>query len=266
MRETPAQGSRRDWLGVDGVVPLAVPVVGLEGNGGPLPRRVAHVGGLTSRPSHGAAPYWEPTKPLRPEGTEPERPAELLDATDVLGKRIIDTRLQPRITIGAENAVAAFEVMSRFAIDPRWLIYLPPTMAPTAASARPDILEHPTEAFAAYRRDGITEVIWEEKHMGSRAGAIVCRDADVGSRRFKIDDPAGGTIYTRTGRAFFTDPAWQAKVIDRTRAAISAANRISETPSTPTGWRSTPSCSRGAPRPRSCSAASTQLSVRPATP
>ena len=26
----------------------------------------------------------------------------------------------------AENAAAALEVMSRFAIDPRWLVYLPP--------------------------------------------------------------------------------------------------------------------------------------------
>jgi protein phosphatase len=167
--------------------------------------------------------YWEPTKPLHPATTEAERPAELLDATDVLGKRIVDTRLQPRITVGAENAAAAFEVMSRWAIDPRWLIYLPPTMAPTATSARPDILEHPTEAFAAYRRDGIAQVICEEKHMGSRAVVIACRDAEVAARRFKIDDPAGGTVYTRTGRAFFNDPAWQAKVIERTRAAISAA-------------------------------------------
>ena len=177
---------------------------------------------LVSVPAAGT--YWEPTKPLHPEATGPERPAELLDATDVLGKRIVDTRLQPRITIGAENAAAAFEVMSRFAIDPRWLIYLPPTMAPTATSSRPDILEHPTEAFAAYRRDGITRVICEEKHMGSRAVVIVCRDPEVAARRFKVDDPAGGTIYTRTGRAFFADPAWQSKTIERTRAAIRAAD------------------------------------------
>ncbi|HMS86973.1 MAG TPA: polynucleotide kinase-phosphatase [Acidimicrobiales bacterium] len=155
-----------------------------------------------------ARTYWEPTKPLRPETTDAPRPAELLDA----------------ITVAAENAAAAFEVMSRWAIDPRWLIYLPPTMAPTATSARPDILEHPTEAFAAYRRDGIVQVICEEKHMGSRAVVIVCRDAEVALRRFKIDDPIGGTIYTRTGRAFFADPAWQAKVIERTRAAVSAAD------------------------------------------
>jgi protein phosphatase len=168
--------------------------------------------------------HWEPARPLHPASTETERPAELLDATDVLGKRIVDTRLQPRITIGAENAAAAFEVMSRFAIDPRWLVYLPPTMAPTATSSEPDLLEHPSEAFAAFRRDGINQVICEEKHMGSRAVVIVCRDAETAGRRFKIDDPNGGTIYTRTGRAFFSDAAWQAKVVERTRAAITAAD------------------------------------------
>ena len=60
--------------------------------------------------------------------------------------------------------------------------------------------------------------------MGSRAVVVVCRDADVAARRFKIEDTVGGTIYTRTGRSFFADPAWQAKVIERTRSAISAAD------------------------------------------
>lgn len=170
-----------------------------------------------------ARTYWEPAKPLRSETAQVERPAELLDATDVLGKRILETRLQPRITVGAESAAAAFEVMSRFAIDPRWLIYLPPTMAPTATSARADLLEHPAEAFAAYRRDGIARVICEEKHMGSRAVVVVCRDRDVAARRFKIDDPSAGTIFTRTGRAFFADTAWQDSVLERTRTAIAAA-------------------------------------------
>ncbi len=169
-----------------------------------------------------ARTYWEPARPLHP--VETERPPALLDATDVLGKRIVTTRLQPRLTIGAENAAAAFEVMSRFAVDPRWLIYLPPTMAPTATSDRPGLLEHPEEAFAAYRRDGVAQVVCEEKHMGSRAVLVVCRDAEVASRRFAIDDPVGGTVFTRTGRAFFADPAWQARVVQRTRAAITAAD------------------------------------------
>ncbi len=180
--------------------------------------------------------YYEPVRPLAAAATtaggpttgrlatdDPERPAELLDATDVLGKRIVDTRLQPRITIGADNAAAALEVMSRFAVDPRWLLYLPPTMAPTATTDRPGLLEHPAEAFAAFRRDGVSQVLCEEKHMGSRAVAVVCRDAAVASRRFRIEDPAGGAVYTRTGRAFFADAGWQHAVLDRLRAAIGSA-------------------------------------------
>jgi hypothetical protein len=37
----------------------------------------------------------------------------------------------PRVTIREENAMAALEVMSHFAVDPKWLIYLPPTMSPS---------------------------------------------------------------------------------------------------------------------------------------
>lgn len=57
--------------------------------------------------------------------------------------------------------------MSRFAIDPRWLLYLPPTMAPSATSMRTGYLEHPEEAFAEYRAAGVAEVVCEEKHMGN---------------------------------------------------------------------------------------------------
>ena len=54
----------------------------------------------------------------------------VLDITDVLGKRVIETGYQGRITVREENAAGALEVMSRFAVDPRWLLYLPPTMSP----------------------------------------------------------------------------------------------------------------------------------------
>ncbi len=38
--------------------------------------------------------------------------------------------------IREENAIAALEVMSRFATNPKWLIYLPPTMSPSETSKR----------------------------------------------------------------------------------------------------------------------------------
>ena len=49
----------------------------------------------------------------------------------------------------------ALEVMSRFAANPKWLIYLPPTMSPTEMTSQPGLLEHPSEAFDYFRREGI---------------------------------------------------------------------------------------------------------------
>jgi protein phosphatase len=108
--------------------------------------------------------------------------------------------------------------MSRFAADPRWLIYLPPTMAPTATSTDPMLLEHPAEAFAYFRHEGVAQVICQEKHMGSRAIVVVCRDDTVGPRRFGIE--GGGICYTRTGRPFFEHPALEAALLDRGRNAM----------------------------------------------
>jgi protein phosphatase len=172
--------------------------------------------------------YYEPVRPfLAPQDQAPpgeeHRPGDVLDVEDVLGKRIIDTRLQRSITVREENAIAALEVMSRFAVDPRWLIYLPPTMAPTATSTEPGLLEHPAQAFAAYRHDGVGRVMCQEKHMGSRAVVVVCRDGVAAVRRFGLAGPAAGAIYTRTGRAFFNDDRSEAELLERVRRAIDGA-------------------------------------------
>jgi protein phosphatase len=172
--------------------------------------------------------YYEPAKPLtgRDDGasaSEQDRPAFLLDVDDVAGKRIVETRLARTVTIREENAAAALEVMSRFATDPRWLIYLPPTMAPTATSKRPDLLEHPEEAFAEYRSAGVGQVICEEKHMGSRAIVVVCRDADIARERFGVDSGETGVLYTRTGRPFLDGQADTEAALSRIRNAVESA-------------------------------------------
>ncbi|MDP9403976.1 MAG: polynucleotide kinase-phosphatase [Actinomycetota bacterium] len=165
--------------------------------------------------------YWEPARPLTPPTEETTRESTDLDLDDVIGKRIITTGLNQTVTIREENAIAALEVMSRFAADPRWLVYLPPTMAPTATSEREGLLEHPAEAFSSFRRDGVARVVCEEKHMGSRAVVVVCRDADVAAGRFGVSDSVGaGTIVTRTGRPFFTDNAMELALLDKVRAGI----------------------------------------------
>ncbi|MZF89677.1 polynucleotide kinase-phosphatase [Streptomyces sp. SID5643] len=165
--------------------------------------------------------WYEPTKPLRSEapGGQDGRP---LDLADVRGRRVVETRHQGRVSIREENAAAALEVMSRFAVDPRLLPYLPPTMAPTATSHVEGYLEHPEEAFAQYRDDGVARVVCEEKHMGSRAVALVCRDAEAARRRFGVDGPTG-SLYTRTGRPFLDDDALTEEILGRVRTAAGEA-------------------------------------------
>ena len=126
----------------------------------------------------------------------------MLDITDVLGTPGDRDGLPRPGRRAAENAAAALEVMSRFAIDPRWLVYLPPTMSPVPTSALPGLLEHPEQAFADYRRDGVEQVVCEEKHMGSRAVALICASARAAADRFGADDGQPGALWTRTGRPF----------------------------------------------------------------
>jgi protein phosphatase len=182
------------------------------------------------------------------------RDPDLLDITDVLGTRGegtgVETRHHGRVSVRAENTAAALEVMSRFAVDPRWLLYLPPTMSPVATSRRDGLLEHPEQAFDAYRADGVGALVCEEKHMGSRAVVVLPRDAAAAARRFGVTadpaDPAGsadptdgadpsdrrdwtggpvsatGAVHTRTGRPFF-DPALTERLLARLRAAAERA-------------------------------------------
>ncbi|MGW0700630.1 polynucleotide kinase-phosphatase [Streptomyces sp. NPDC002867] len=173
--------------------------------------------------------WYEPVRPLLTEapGSREGRP---LDLADVAGRRVVETRHMARIAVREENAAAALEVMSRFAVDPRLLVYLPPTMAPTATSredaggggADGPFLEHPAEAFAQYRADGIGKVVCEEKHMGSRAVVLVCRDAEAARERFGVEG-ATGALHTRTGRPFFDDGTVTEEILQRLRTAVTAA-------------------------------------------
>lgn len=166
--------------------------------------------------------YYAPTRPFPSDkpAAENVREATVLDLADVSGKRVINTRAFRLVTVREENAVAALEVMSRFAIDPRWLVYLPPTMAPPEAATDGPLLERPQEAMAWYRHAGVPELVCEEKHMGSRAIIVLCRDEAVALRRFGIGDDGRGVIHTRSGRRFFADRALEAALLDRLDRAM----------------------------------------------
>ena len=172
-----------------------------------------------------ACVYMEPVRPLgMAAGPSGQQAADaMLDIEDVQGKRIVMTSLVGSVRVEPENAAAALEVMSRFAIDPRWLIYLPPTMSPPETTKRPDLLEHPDEALGYFARAGISKVVIEEKHMGSRAVLVLARDADAARRRFGVEDDKQGVVYTRTGRAFFADEALERALVERLGLALERA-------------------------------------------
>jgi protein phosphatase len=176
--------------------------------------------------------YYEPVRPLAPPVTgvlsAQQEHDDVLYLEDVAGKRFIDTALDRRITIREENASAALEVMSRFATNPKWLVYLPPTMSPSETHTQGNWLEYPTEAFDYYRRNGVQRVVCEEKHMGSRAVVVVCRDALVATQRFGVDDGSRGVFYTRTGRQFFNDADLEAAFLERVSAALHEAGLYDE--------------------------------------
>jgi protein phosphatase len=163
--------------------------------------------------------HYAPVRPLADSPAGAREPTALR-ADDVLGTRWLESDRAGRLKVPEENAAAALEVMSRFAVDPRWLVYLPPTMAPAPTSRREGYLEHPAEAFEAYAAAGVERVVCEEKHMGSRAVAVVCRDTDVAAERFGVDDGTTGVVHTRTGRPFFADRDQHERLVGLVRRAV----------------------------------------------
>ncbi|AGL13625.1 polynucleotide kinase-phosphatase [Actinoplanes sp. N902-109] len=160
-----------------------------------------------------AKEYYAPARPLV---AAPGRDDHGLDLADVTGRRHLDYGYG-RTTVAAENAAAALEVMSRFALDPQTLVWLPPTMAPCSTASVEGYLEHPSTAFADMRAAGVGTVVCEEKHMGSRAVVRLSKDG------------TGDAIWTRTGRPFF-DAARSRALLTRVRAAAVAAGLLDD------GW------------------------------
>ena len=156
------------------------------------------------------AVHYEPAKPF---STDVDRRPDELRLADVLGARHVETAHRGRIAITAESAAGALEVMSRFALHPELLPYLPPTMSPVATSKRDGYLEHPDEAFSQFAEWCVAKVICEEKHMGSRAVVWL--------------HPEHPVVYTRTGRSFLK-PALAEPFLARVRAAAESAGLFAE--------------------------------------
>jgi len=171
--------------------------------------------------------YYAPAKPLNYNAAITANGCNEPDIADVLGKRRVSTRMYRETAISEEASSLTLEIMSRFSANPRWLIYLPPTMSPSGTSKLDSFLEHPLEAFDYYKKHGVSKIICEEKHMGSRAVIVLCRNGETAKTRFGIngDSPpqdVPGIIYTRTGRHFFTgaEKAHEQAILIRLQTAL----------------------------------------------
>jgi protein phosphatase len=162
--------------------------------------------------------YYEPTKPV--PNTVFDQP---LPIGCVLGGKAIETTLLGPVSIKTDQAAPALELMGRFSVDTRWLIYLPPTMSPCETSGLDDYLEYPADALSYYSYMGISKVICETKHMGSRAVVVVARDVASAKARFGVTGVAIGSIYTRMGRPFFPDQGLEETLLARLSAALTSS-------------------------------------------
>ena len=196
-----------------------------QAHGPALPGEGVRVGPGRADLLRAGPPVPRPTESARPRPSSAQQVHdEVLDADDVLGKRIIPTRLRGNVTIREENAAAALEVMSRFAADPRWLIYLPPTMSPCETSGEAGSAGAPGRGVCLLPQPGCAagRLRGEAHGLAGRRHRLPRRRRGAGAvRRRRRASSASST--TRTGRRFFNDPDLERAFLDRVRAALDAA-------------------------------------------
>lgn len=178
--------------------------------------------------------YFEPKKPLvarvSQAGAMDEAPPDQGLSVDVLrAGGVIKTRFRYDIAIPEEaHLLAVVETLSRFGVDPRWFVYVPPSSSPVDPSSKPGILEHPEDAWAYYRRQGVSDIVCQEKLPGTRVVVIVCRNESTARTVFGTTDGRAGIVYSRTGRNIFSDRNAEEAWMQRLRTAAEKAKIFDE--------------------------------------
>ncbi|MEQ1572518.1 MAG: metallophosphoesterase, partial [Myxococcota bacterium] len=136
--------------------------------------------------------HYPPTRPM----SQPESPREpgALYVDDLVGRRPIATALGPRVVVSEASGAWALEQLSRFAVDPGWLVTTP------IEDAR---AETPEAAMAAYPDPG--ELAWAPLSPGERVVVAVCRDAEVARARFGVSGPARAAAWDARGRTALSE-------------------------------------------------------------
>ncbi len=137
-----------------------------------------------------------PLKELESKRLAPPNIGKFLDGYSVL------TEQYGEIAFYADSTKSALDDLSHYTLPLEEIVYLPPTMSPTPKpSSLPGYLEHPSDAFDYYQANGVDTMIVEKKHMGSRGILFLFKNKQVAKEY--IGRETLGSIYTRTGRAFF---------------------------------------------------------------
>jgi polynucleotide kinase-phosphatase len=106
------------------------------------------------------------------------------------------------IMIYDDGVKPALDDLSHYTLPLEDIVYLPPTMSPTPKPSRlEEYLEHPMEAFEYYQNNGVDTMVVEKKHMGSRGILFLFKNKEIAKEY--VGRETFGTIFTRTGRAFF---------------------------------------------------------------
>lgn len=129
------------------------------------------------------------------------------------------------VRIAGQQVKTALDHFSHATLPLEQLVYLPPTMSPPPVSELPDYLEHPEEAIAYYQKLGISDLIVEKKHMGSRAIILVFRSQEAALKWTGYADTVVTT--SRTGRDFF-DGNLKTKMHERIHDAVTKAGYFEE--------------------------------------
>ncbi|MEM6272533.1 MAG: polynucleotide kinase-phosphatase [Bacteroidota bacterium] len=170
--------------------------------------------------------YSPPRRPLPanvPTVNTQQKHDEVLDFTLFRDRSLAVTRMLFNITPKDWQVTGAIEYMNRYAVHPKWLIYLPSTLSAPKASAVGALLEHPAQAFDYYKKKGLPSVVVQEMPGAKRVVVIIGRNEKAIQERFGLEGEGIGVVYTDTGRPYFSEERAEQDFLENIRRAIEKA-------------------------------------------
>ncbi len=123
------------------------------------------------------------------------------------------------VKVRSQQIPVALDLIAKGNVDPRWLVFIPPPILPSASSTRKDHVDHLEEVLRHYRDSGLPLMV-EEMHLGKRVVIALGRDDDICAERLGVRAP--GVIYDTIGVAPLAGHLLET-TIDRLRGVLEAS-------------------------------------------